>query len=112
MALYISLLVLTLLNKMVLQRERTGNWLRLTIPYCLASMYRSIDAILTTCFLINRMSSSSLNNKVPYSIIYPNDILFHVTLHVLDCICFVHDVCPRLDKLYVRVIKCVFLGYS
>nr|KYP77156.1 Retrovirus-related Pol polyprotein from transposon TNT 1-94 [Cajanus cajan] len=37
------------------------------------------DAVITACFLINRMSSSSLENQIPHSIIFPNDSLFHVS---------------------------------
>nr|KYP46624.1 Retrovirus-related Pol polyprotein from transposon TNT 1-94 [Cajanus cajan] len=70
------------------------------------------DAILTSCFLINRMPSSSLENKIPYSIIYPKEPLFHVSPRVFGCTCFVHNVSPGLDKLSARAIKCVFLGYS
>nr|KYP63600.1 Retrovirus-related Pol polyprotein from transposon TNT 1-94 [Cajanus cajan] len=70
------------------------------------------DAILTSCFLINRMPSSSLENKTPYSIIYPKEPLFHVSPRVFGCTCFVHNVSPGLDKLSARAIKCVFLGYS
>ncbi|KAG2406196.1 Retrovirus-related Pol polyprotein from transposon RE1 Retro element 1 [Vigna angularis] len=70
------------------------------------------DAVLTACFLINRMPSSSLNNKIPHSVIFPNDTLYHVSLRVFGCMCFVHNVSPGLDKLSAKAIKCVFLGYS
>uniref|UniRef100_A0A151UGL4 Retrovirus-related Pol polyprotein from transposon TNT 1-94 n=1 Tax=Cajanus cajan TaxID=3821 RepID=A0A151UGL4_CAJCA len=71
-----------------------------------------VDAILSSCFLINRMPSSSLENKIPYSITYPKEPLFHVSPQVFGCTCFVHNVSPGLDKLSARAIKCVFLGYS
>ena len=58
------------------------------------------------------MSSSSIENKVPYSIIFPNDPLYRVSPHVFGCTCFVHNVSPGLDKLSTKAIKCVFLGYS
>ncbi|BAU03608.1 hypothetical protein VIGAN_UM141900, partial [Vigna angularis var. angularis] len=58
------------------------------------------------------MPSSSLNNKVPFSILFPNDPLFHTSPRVFGCVCFVHDMSPGLDKLSARAIKCVFLGYS
>ena len=44
--------------------------------------------------------------------IFPHDPLFHVSPKVFGCTCFVHDLSPGLDKLSVRSIKCVFLGYS
>jgi len=58
------------------------------------------DAILTVRF-INRMSSSSLENKVCYHILFPKDPFFHITPY---CVCFI-------DKLLTRAIKRV-LGYS
>ena len=70
------------------------------------------DAVLTDCFLINRMLSSSIENKVPHSILFPNDLLYHVSPRVFGCTCFVHNVSPGLDKLSAKAIKCVFLGYS
>ena len=70
------------------------------------------DAVLTACFLINRMPSSSIENKVPHSIIFPNDPLYRVSPRVFGCTCFVHNVSPGLDKLSAKAIKCVFLGYS
>ena len=70
------------------------------------------DAILTACFLINRMPSSSLHNKIPHSIIFPNEPLYNVPPRVFGCTCFIHDLSPGLDKLSARAIKCVFLGYS
>ena len=70
------------------------------------------DAVLTACFLINRMPFSSLENQVPHSIIFPHDPLFHVSPKVFGCTSFVHDLSPGLDKLSARSVKCVFLGYS
>ena len=68
--------------------------------------------MLTACFLINRMPSSSLENQIPHSIVFPHDTLFHVSPKVFGCTCFVHDLSPSLGKLSARSIKCVFLGYS
>ena len=59
------------------------------------------DAVLTACFLINRMPSSSLENQILHSIIFPHDPLFHISPKVFGCICFVHDLSPSLDKLSV-----------
>jgi len=70
------------------------------------------DAILMACFLINWMPSSSLNHKVPFSILFPDTPLFHISPCVFCCVCFVHDMSPGLDKLSARALKCVFLGYS
>jgi len=70
------------------------------------------DVILTVGFLINRMSSSSLNHKVPFSIMFPDNPLFHTSPWVFGCVCFVHDMSLGLDKLFTHSLKCVFLGYS
>ena len=68
------------------------------------------DAVLTACFLINRMSSS-LENQISHSIFF-HDPLFHVSSRVFGCTCFVHDLFPDLDKLSAKAIKCVFGIFS
>ncbi|RDX98753.1 hypothetical protein CR513_18291, partial [Mucuna pruriens] len=68
--------------------------------------------VLTVCFPKNRMPSSSFDNEISHSIIFPNEPLFHIPPHVFGCTCFVHDVSSSLDKLFVRAIKYVFFGYS
>ncbi|CAH9069280.1 unnamed protein product [Cuscuta europaea] len=70
------------------------------------------DAVLTAIHLINRMPSSTLDNKVPHSILFPKDPIFLVPPKVFGCTCFVQDLSPSLDKLSPRAIKCIFLGYS
>jgi len=39
------------------------------------------------CRTINRMSSSSLNNKIPYSIVFPNNLFFPFLLKYLAVFC-------------------------
>jgi hypothetical protein len=58
------------------------------------------------------MSSSAIQNKVPHSILFPDEPLFRIAPRVFGSNCFVHDLTPGLDKLCARAIKCVFLGYS
>lgn len=70
------------------------------------------DAVLTAGYLINRMPSSAIQNKVPHSILFPDEPLFRIAPRVFGSTCFVHDLTPGLDKLCARAIKCVFLGYS
>lgn len=70
------------------------------------------EAVLTSCFLINRMPSSAVDHKIPHSILFPKEPLFHVAPRIFVCTCFVHDLSPGLHKLSARAIKCVFLGYS
>ena len=70
------------------------------------------DAILTACYLINRMPSSVLDNEIPHSLLSPKDPLYRVQLRVFGFTCFVHDLTPSSDKLFARAVKCVFLGYS
>ena len=48
------------------------------------------DAILATCYFINRMSSSVLHDQIPHSIIFPNQPLFCLLSCVFGCVCFVH----------------------
>ena len=70
------------------------------------------DAILTACYLINRMPSSVLQNQIPHSILFPSESLYPLPPRVFGCTCFVQDLTPGKDKLAAKSIKCIFLGYS
>ncbi|QHO14032.1 Retrovirus-related Pol polyprotein [Arachis hypogaea] len=70
------------------------------------------EAVLTACYLINRMPSSVLQNQVPHSILFPHEHIFSLPLRVFGCTCFIHDLTPGKDKLTARSIQCVFLGYT
>jgi len=71
-----------------------------------------VDVVLTACYLINRMSSSILNNKIPHSILFPHEPLHPLLLKVFRSTCFVHNFSLGLDKLSPRSHKCVFLGFT
>ena len=71
-----------------------------------------VDAVSTSCFLINRMPSSVLNWEKPYHIFFPNKPLFPIEPHIFGCTCFVRDVRPQVSKLDHKSLKCIFLGYS
>ena len=58
------------------------------------------------------MSSSVLHDQIPYSILFPNRPLFHLPSCVFGCVCFVHILTLRQDKLSAKATKCVLLGYS
>jgi len=47
------------------------------------------DAVLTVCHLINRVSSSILDGKIPFSLFYPEKQLFDLPLKVFGCACFI-----------------------
>ena len=70
------------------------------------------DVILAACYLINRMPSSFLHDKIPHSIIFPKQPLFCLPPRVFGCICFIHFLTLGQDKLSAKSTKCVFLGYS
>jgi len=70
------------------------------------------DAILSACYLINRMSSSVLENKIPHSIFFPHESLHPLPPRGFGSTCFVHNFSPGLDKLSARSHKCVFLGFT
>ena len=58
------------------------------------------------------MPSSVLHDQIPYSVLLPNQPLFCLPPRVFGCVCFVHILAPRQDKLSAKATKCVFLGYS
>lgn len=89
MTFYHSPSVLIHLSKIVYQRESIDTSLKLFVCYYLVPLYlfdHLADAIFTACYLINRMSSSSLANKVPYSTLFSHEPLFHIFARVFDCV--------------------------
>jgi len=66
------------------------------------------DAILSACYLTNRMSYLVLDNKVPHSILFPHEPLHPLPLKFFGSTCFVHNFSPGFDKLSPRSHKCVF----
>nr|XP_009757950.1 PREDICTED: uncharacterized protein LOC104210695 [Nicotiana sylvestris] len=70
------------------------------------------DAVLTACYLVNRMPSSPIQNQTPYAVLFPRSPLYFVLPCVFGSTCFVHNLAPGKDKLAPRALKCVFLGYS
>ena len=53
------------------------------------------DAVLTACYLINRMPSSVLHDQIPHSLIFPEQPLYFLPHRVFGCTCFVHILTPR-----------------
>ena len=70
------------------------------------------DVVLTACYLINRMPSSVLHDRIPHSLLFPNQPLYSLPPRVFGCTCFVHILIPGQDKLSAKTAKCIFLGYS
>ena len=70
------------------------------------------DAVLTACYLINRMPSSVLHDQIPHSLLFPDQLLYFLPPRVFGCTCFVHIRTPGQDKLSAKATKCIFLGYS
>jgi len=70
------------------------------------------DVVLTVCYLINRMPSSILNNKIPHSILFPYEPLHPLPLKVFGSTCFMHNFSHGLDKLSPRSHKYVFIGFT
>jgi len=63
------------------------------------------DVVLSVCHLINKMPSSVLDEKNPFSYLYPNKSVFSMTSRAFSCTCFVQDLFPTS-------MKCVFIRYS
>jgi hypothetical protein len=67
------------------------------------------DAVLTSTYLINRLSNMKLKNMSPLKILKGRKIeLDHI--RVFGCACFVHI--KRNDKFDRNSVKTIFLGYS
>ena len=70
------------------------------------------DAVMTACYLINRMPSSVLKGATPHSFLFPSEPLFHLPPRIFGCVCYIRDHRPGLSKLDARSLKCIFVGYS
>ena len=74
------------------------------------------EAILTTTYLINRLSPRVINFQTRLHVLqraYPSNHLFHtMSLKVFGCTTYDHDLNPSLGKLDPKAQKCIFLGYS
>ena len=67
------------------------------------------DAVLTTYHLINRMPSTVLGGQIPYTVLSPNAPLFHLPPKIFGCVCYVHILGPRSDKLFLDPLNVFFL---
>ncbi|GJZ03090.1 ribonuclease H-like domain-containing protein [Tanacetum coccineum] len=73
-------------------------------------LYFWTECVLTATYLINRLPSSVLNGKSPFSLVYgrePN--LSH--LRSFGCLCFA-AVVKGFDKFSEKAEKCVLIGYA
>lgn len=74
------------------------------------------DAILTVCYLINRIPSRVLKYQTPLESLqqlFPDSRSFsELDLKIFGCYAFVHVHDPHSGKFDPRSIKCVLLGYS
>ena len=70
------------------------------------------DAVLTACYLINRMPSSVLGGQIPHKVLFTGRPLYSLPLRIFGCTCYVHALDPNRSKLDPRSIRCIFLGYS
>ena len=60
----------------------------------------------------NMVRTSILHDRIPHSILLPNQSFFYLPPHVFSCICFVHILTPEQDKISAKATKFVFLRYS
>jgi hypothetical protein len=67
------------------------------------------DAILNANYLINRLPSTPLGNKIPLEVLFQRKININ-HLRIFRCVCFFKI--KRKDKLNVNSIKTIFLEYS
>jgi IS30 family transposase len=69
------------------------------------------QAVLIAAQLINRAPSRVLEWKSLCEMLKGDNSVI-LPLKVFGCVCFVKDNRPSVGKLDLRVVKCVFVGYS
>ena len=85
--------------------------LRLLIHRKTPKYFRS-DAVLTTCYLINQIPSSFLQNQILCSVLCRQNDMLSVPPKIFRCTCFVQVNDLHKTKLDSRVVKYIFLRYS
>jgi hypothetical protein len=68
------------------------------------------EALSTAVFLINRRPSSSIDNGIPYHLLY-HKMSDYSLLRVFGCLCYPNLSATTPHKLSPRSAACVFLGY-
>jgi len=58
------------------------------------------------------MSSSVLDNKIRHSILFSHEPFHPFPLKGFGFTCFVHNFSHGFDKLFVRLQKCIILGFT
>ncbi|KAL1221943.1 Retrovirus-related Pol polyprotein from transposon TNT 1-94 [Cardamine amara subsp. amara] len=69
------------------------------------------DAVMTACYLINRLPTIHLGSVSPYEVLN-NTKPFIDYLRVFGCVCHVFVPEAQRNKLEPKSIKCMFIGYS
>ena len=65
------------------------------------------EVVMTTCYLVNRTSSSAIDFKTPEELWFVKPFNYDY-LRIIRCTAYVHQ---SEEKLEPRSIKCIFLGY-
>ena len=68
------------------------------------------ECILTAVYIINRIPTTALQNKVPYEVLYETAVDYN-ELKVFGCLAFAANTGSKNDKFQPRGLPCVFLGY-
>jgi len=78
---------------------------------CCVLFYFWCEALSTTVYLINRLPSPNLNNDSLYFYLF-EDAPNYSNLYNFGCVCFVHLLAHKRNKLTAQFVKCAFLGYA
>ena len=97
-------------NRVVERKNRHILDIARTLLFHIQVLKKMGEAILITCYLVNRMSSFLLQHKIPYSILYPDIDLFYLPSKIFRSLCFVCHIVPIRQILILGLLMRFFLA--
>ena len=105
---FISLLLLILHNKM--EWKNVSETLRVLLFHMSVPKSYWSDAMLTACYIINRVCSIIFGGQIPLAVLTHSTLLFHLPPKIFGCVCNVHILGLGVINFIFDLFSVFFLG--